>query len=589
MIRDELAAMSTGRRETSNERRRRLLVYRSGQPEAAGSATDRRQLDEFRQARRPVAGYSTHVRRRLRGRWYSLVPVRRRSMLLLATAVMSVAVALCVAHWMAVLWPPLVARAELARPLRLDRPDSFGSWLRAALFAGSAVLSLLIYQLRRYRNDDYLGSYRIWPPLIVLMLVASIDSVCRLVPWIGSILEWSTGDGSLMAGSDWVRIVITIGGMALALRVVAEVWRSPVAMPLMTLAIVGLALPTAARWGIVGTGTRFRWLILTSAPTVGAAALWLSCVAYLRMLFREVRHLDHDTIASRVRRWRDQSEQAKQQRREARQEARDQLIAAKAAAKAEQLAAKQTVQAQRQADKDAAQQQRDAAVAQRAADKAQLATDKAAAKEQKAADKAAAREPQAKPGGEAPPRKAAAPLPAVAVGKTPAAEVADSADTAAKPPRNWRFWKRKPKDVAAEADPSGDQPRDSRPAATAAVSAPAAEDSEPKPARNWKFWKRKPKAEVVGDTQTPAVRPTATRSVPQPSSENAADGASADDAPAASKRGLGGWFSKLKRKPAAATDDGEGEGGDDGVDWSSMDKAERRRMRREMKRGGNAA
>lgn len=634
--------MSMGRRETSNERRRRLLVYRSAQPAASGAASDQRQLERVRQARRPTAQYSGSVRRRLRSRWFSLVPVRRRSMVMVAVAVSTLTLVLGAAHWAAVLWPALAARPELARPLRLDRPDSFGSWARGALFASSAAVSLLIYQLRRYRTDDYLGSYRIWPPLIVLMGLASVDSVCRLVPWLGAILEWTTGDAQLMAGSDWVRIALTVGGMALALRIIAEVWRSSTAMPLMLIAVVALALPTAARWGVVSSGTRFRWLLLTSMPLIGSAALWLSCVAYLRMLFREVRQLDQDTIAARVRRWREQSDQLKQQRRQQRQAARDQLAAEKDAARAQQRAAKEAAIAQRQAQKEAAAQQRQADAQQRAADKQSKANERAAAKDHQAAEKNAAREAQraaqaspAKATQDAahPARTADTATSSSGSGSSAAASESSGSEPASgKKTSSWRFWKRKPRDPQAtptDATPSApqqrqpttagptDHPTQSDQATKSAQSErsdksdrPGKADRPARQPRSWRFWKRKPTAEAGSgddgkDGDAKGSQQPAGSAHGQPAgvaAEQSGEGG-ANNAPQRPSR-LRGWVSrwKLKRKAAPAGDDAaardrspagdrpdDGSGGDDDIDWASMDKQERRRMRREMKRGGNAA
>src|SRR5690606_16334928 len=46
------------------------------------------------------------------------------------------------------------------------------------------------------------------------------------------------------------------------------------------------------------------WWLITSAPLLAAATLCLACTAYLRMLFREVRGLDHeDRLADRLQKW----------------------------------------------------------------------------------------------------------------------------------------------------------------------------------------------------------------------------------------------------------------------------------------------
>ncbi|HBJ38537.1 MAG TPA: hypothetical protein DDZ51_28040, partial [Planctomycetaceae bacterium] len=298
--------MSIGRRETSNSRRRRLLVYQNSREEIAETAADRRQFEKLREARRPTAIYGTSVNRMLRGRWFSLVPVRRRAMTGAALAVFGVAALLCLGHWAAVVWQPLAYRPELARPFRLDRPDSFGAWVRAAFLAAAGGTSLLIYQLRRYRNDDFRGSYQIWPPVIALMFVASLDAVCQLVPWGGELIELVMGRRVALAGSDWIRIVLTVGGIALAMRMVAEVRHSKLAIVAISLAILGFAIPMASRWNMFASDTPVRWLMVTSAPMMASAALWVACGAYLRKLFREVRKMDaEDTLSIRVEQWRE--------------------------------------------------------------------------------------------------------------------------------------------------------------------------------------------------------------------------------------------------------------------------------------------
>jgi len=298
--------MSIGRRTTSDSRRRRLLVYQSRCLDDATGASDRGRTERLRQARRAPTIYGSNVHRRLRGRWFSLVPVRRRAMAGVTGAVGALVAVLCLAHGLALFWQPLAELPQIARPLRLDRPDSFGTWARAAMLALAAGASLLIYQLRRHRNDDFRGSYRIWPPLIVLMAVASFNAVVNLVPWLGAVIEWCVGRRVALSGADWIRIALTVGGAALSLRMIAEVRSSRLAALLMTATVAVFATPLAAHWGVLSDQTPIRWLLVTSAPLVAAALLMLACVAYLRKLFREVRKLDEDDpVSLRWRQWMD--------------------------------------------------------------------------------------------------------------------------------------------------------------------------------------------------------------------------------------------------------------------------------------------
>jgi hypothetical protein len=520
--------MNIARRETSNLRRRRLLVYQNSRDDTAETAAERRQFEKLREARRPSAIYGTSVNRMLRGRWFSLVPVRRRAMASVAFAILGIATLLCLGHWAAVAWQPLAYRPELARPLRLDRPDSFGAWVRAAFLAAAAGTSLLVYQLRRYRNDDFRGSYRIWPPVIVLMLLASLDAVCQLVPWGGELIELVIGRRVALSGSDWIRIVLTVGGIALAMRMVAEVRHSKPAVLAMLTAIVGFAIPMAARWGMLASDTPMRWLMITSAPMMASAALWVACGAYLRKLFREVRKMDaEDTFSLRVEQWRER------------------------------------FAAMRQASK---------------ADKEQAVSAKEAAPLRKA-NKAAAK-------------------------KTSSIEtsVQNEHGQAAKESKNkerrfsLRFWRR-----SESLSEKGAEPADG-----IRVEPSKAVDPEP--------------AVVVPKTAAPiTTKPTPAAVAKVVSIDVAGDKANVttaktEESPTTKKGGLFGWFGKKKEsgvgpaaeqthskadsKPAAkpatqkspgADEDDSGDGDDPSIDWGSMGKAERRRLRREIKRGGQAA
>lgn len=506
--------MSIGRRSSTDARRRRVLAYQSSREGDDGTSLDRRTVEKLRQARRPAAIYGASVRRRLRGRWFSLVPVRRRAIAGAALAVLGTAALLCMAHWLAITWQPLAYREPLARPLRLDRPDSFGTWARATYLAVAAGASLLIYQLRRYRNDDYRGSYRIWPPVIILITIASVDCICGLVPWCGELVDLMLGKRIAMSGSDWIRIVLTVGGAALALRLIAEVRHSKLSLAMMLLSIACFAIPLAARWGVLLTDTPLKWWLITSAPLMAAATLCVSCGAYLRKLFREVRRLDQDDQSSIwLRQW------------------KSRLFSARATT---------------------------------TDDAAPPRTRKRAAEKTKPSKPAVA--------------SAAA---VISSSATPGAhpDQASGEDAAAGSKRFAWLWRRRRK--------------------TLATASAAAQSPKPTP---------EPAAQPAA-AQMPTVPKPAAGQVTQ-TADAAKDSASA--APANPRRGLssivGGWLRRSKpgadtkaanaatpaARPASTVkknsdDEDDDADGDASIDWASMGKAERRRLRRELKRGGDAA
>lgn len=300
-------AMVSAKRIDSDSRRRRVLIYQSCCGDEATSAVDRRKAEQLRKARKEPATYGANVNRRLRGRWFSLVPVKRRAIAAVGFVLLVVVASLGMAHWAATYWQPLAQRPEVARPFYLDRPDSFGTWVRALFLAAAAGTATLIYQLRRYRNDDYRGSYRMWPPVIILIAIGSVDAVAGLFPWLGELIQWGMGRRVVVSGGDWMRMLLSVGGLALGVRVLIELRSSKLALASMAIGSLFFAIPLLAQWEVLKPETQARWFLITTSPLIAAAALWFACAAYLRKLFREVRGIDaEDSLSRRFVLWKEQ-------------------------------------------------------------------------------------------------------------------------------------------------------------------------------------------------------------------------------------------------------------------------------------------
>ncbi len=295
--------MTNGRR--NSDRRRRVLYTAHHADSNPSTAASRREAERLREARRPTAAYGMRVKRRLRGRWFSLVPVRRRTLITTSSVLFGISLLLCAAHYASVAWPSIAYRPEIARPLRLDRPDSFGRWITCVMLTGSAGASLLIYQLRRYRIDDYQGRYRLWRLVLIVLMLASVNSLVSIIDWSGALLDAGLGRRVALSGSDWIRLVVSIGGAILSLRLIAEVRHSRWALLTMILACTLLSLPEAAKWNVIKLDSVGVWALVTSAPLLAFTSLFISLGGYLRMLYREVRQIDEgDSWAIRVQRFR---------------------------------------------------------------------------------------------------------------------------------------------------------------------------------------------------------------------------------------------------------------------------------------------
>ncbi len=297
--------MSVARRPHLDDRRR-LVIYSQRMSQQPVEGQGRPKAGDSRQAggKSKTAGYNSRVHRRLRARWYGLVPVRRRTMLACGGALGLVVLVLAVAHWAAFWWSPLAMRPALARPLRLDRPDSFGTWLSALLLAVTAGASLLVYQLRRHRADDYHGHYRLWRISILVCMLASVDCVTHLVSWLGGGLDVLLAEREVLAGADWVRLLLVVGGAAFGIRMTAEVARDRSAAVCMMLSLGLYALPIAARWNFFRLEPAAAATWLPIVLLVARGMMLLAVVSYLRMLYRQVRRLEHQqTVKAALLGW----------------------------------------------------------------------------------------------------------------------------------------------------------------------------------------------------------------------------------------------------------------------------------------------
>ena len=234
-----------------------------------------------------------------------MVPVRRATLITMSATIGGLSLLLCFLHYASVAWPSIAYRPEIARPLRLDRPDSFGRLYSCMLLAGSAGISLLTYQLRRYRIDDYQGRYRLWRLILIVLVLASINTLVSIIQWGGALLDAGFGRRVALTGGDWLRLVVSIGGAIVALRLCAEVRRCRWALVSMIIACGLLAIPEAAKWNFIAVESITAWTLVTSAPLLAFTMLFISLAGYLRMLYREVRQIeDGGSLAVRVNQFR---------------------------------------------------------------------------------------------------------------------------------------------------------------------------------------------------------------------------------------------------------------------------------------------
>lgn len=603
--------------------RRRRVFYTSQQADnAPPTAASRREAERLREARKPSEAYGARVQRRIRGRWFSLVPVKQRTAAIVSTLMLGGSLLLCFAHYLSVSWPLIAGNEAITRPLRLDRADSFGSWVSTMLLAASAGVTLLIYQLRRYRIDDYRGQYRIWRLVLIVTLLASVNSLTSTLDWGGALIDLVFGKRVALSGSGWLRLLITIGGAILSLRLIAEVRFSRWSMGMMIASWVMLAIPAAVHWNLLKVETLATWTLVTSAPLLSSTTVFLALGLYLRMLYREVLKVeDSATLSERFQRMRQQMfEREPETVRDRQDEGDPQDTVETEPALRQRTNARPTAKVTQKAESESTT----------GPDKRQRATEITSADDDEPA------KPKQKEGslwsrmrGKGRPTEQAddAPEAEIASPKTRGRRDVDGEESDQEPETaagKKRWWNRK-RNAAEETDDQAEPLADAN----------SDDDDSPTAKRRWLGLRRgkDPAAEndesSVDDQPAPKKKRGgfSLRLRPQSQSDDADqdhdEPANSDDEAASEpkkKRGIGGW---LKRR-GPDTDDADIEPNDTGsnasdveaqtrghqtrrddphdnrrdeddfidendIDWGSLSKAERRRLRKQLKRQGNAA
>lgn len=289
----------------SADRRRRVLYNTHVSPHTPSTPATRRAAEELRAARQPAKAFGSRVHRQLRGRWFSLVPVSRLAIMIVAAVLLAVPIVLTVLHHLTFTWPALAYRDAIARPLQIDRPDSFAAWWVTLVLMLAAGATHLIYIVRRHRRDDYRGHYQLWRLTMFVLLLASVHSTVGLVAWLGAFMDLVFGDRAVLAGANWLRILLDVGGIILAMRLIAEVHRCRPALIVLLCAAAFLGLSESAAWQVIAIDSMTRSTLVIAAPLLGCSCLLVAATIYLRSLYRQVRNIaDGPSVRERVARWR---------------------------------------------------------------------------------------------------------------------------------------------------------------------------------------------------------------------------------------------------------------------------------------------
>ncbi len=122
-----------------------------------------------------------------------LIPVRRRAYFSALTVSLAIPAILLVLHyWIYVNGYLNWYGQPMAVMLDASHPRGIAAWLSGQVWLLCLAATVLTFQLRRHKLDDYNGDYRLWFWLVSTCVIGSLDSTTRVIDLFGDALNrWS--------------------------------------------------------------------------------------------------------------------------------------------------------------------------------------------------------------------------------------------------------------------------------------------------------------------------------------------------------------------------------------------------------------
>lgn len=131
-----------------------------------------------------------------------LVPRRYSILFILFVAGLAAIAGLEAAYYWLPHWTHISSDGQIAA-LDLEGEGSLASWFSSTTLALAAVVAAIIFSLRRHRQDDYHGRYRVWLWAAALWMTMSIDESASLHEGFKELASHFSGQRGYGDGSIW--------------------------------------------------------------------------------------------------------------------------------------------------------------------------------------------------------------------------------------------------------------------------------------------------------------------------------------------------------------------------------------------------
>jgi hypothetical protein len=270
-----------------DDRRRRVLIDErvAGQarPAAMKTKTTSARVEPTNMPVAPPAQrkrYMREARRVNQPRVTDFIPKRPETFFLLLVLGAGVIAGLIYLHLRRGPWEAVLGKGTLAC-FDIGSRGALASWFSAVALGLSSLLAAQIYALRRHREDDYRGRYRVWAWATLIWMFGSIAVVSNIDQAFAGLVVHFTSVTVLEEGLLWWSVLCGGGLFVLGLFLALDVrqCRTSLAALLFAGACQLIATVVEVRGDLAETAN-VRLLIVMTAATLGSRFLLLMAFAF---------------------------------------------------------------------------------------------------------------------------------------------------------------------------------------------------------------------------------------------------------------------------------------------------------------------
>jgi hypothetical protein len=161
----------------------------------------------------------------------------------------------------------------------LAAKGSLATWFSSLLLLLATLAAILVYTIRRHKNDDYHGRYRIWIWAAFCWTLLSVDEVSNLHEAVRDLMVRFCGTPLLGDGSVWWLILgfFLFGSVGLRLLVDMRYCRASCAA--LVLASLCYAMAACCHFGLVVAGDGSRQVMIAAGAKMAGHLLLLLAIA----------------------------------------------------------------------------------------------------------------------------------------------------------------------------------------------------------------------------------------------------------------------------------------------------------------------